>query len=124
MPAQRTRYLQDQATELERIRWTEYDDDELPWDLTINFCETHRAEARVIPLGLREGYPGKIEFSAMPSRLENAIFREDMEDLMASPEDSPLFRRIVKRIGKIGRGAWKKLVKLGDKKSLDLAMVG
>jgi len=124
MPIQRTRYLQDQETELERMKWAVYEDGDLPWDITINFCETHRAEAKIIPLGGREGYPKTIDFAALPSRLGDSEFRTDMDDLMASPEDSPLFKRIVKRIGKIGRGAWKKAVKQGEKKSLDLAMVG
>ncbi|WVQ79070.1 hypothetical protein IAT38_001164 [Cryptococcus sp. DSM 104549] len=78
----------------------------LAWQQSIDFCTLHRAEATIIPLGLRAGYPREIDFARLDQRLEGGWVKREMDRIVLDPESSKLFREVKEEVKEVGRLRW------------------
>ncbi|WVN90465.1 uncharacterized protein L203_105701 [Cryptococcus depauperatus CBS 7841] len=82
----------------------------LPWQQAIDFCTLHRAETTIIPLGIRAGYPQKIDFRNLYKRLEQKWIKQELNRIIKNPMVSRVFSAIKNEISKIGKLRWGGLV--------------
>jgi hypothetical protein len=79
----------------------------LDWQKSIDFCTMHDAEAKIIPRGIKAGYPEEIDFAAIGRRLEKEWVREALSNMAMYPHRfSPLFKEVEKDIERLGKLAW------------------
>ncbi|KAG8901871.1 hypothetical protein FRB99_005027 [Tulasnella sp. 403] len=52
----------------------------VPWQISINVCQLHRAETTVLPEGQRRGWPKKLDFSGIPRRMKS--FRLSLQAIL------------------------------------------
>ncbi|KAA1092421.1 hypothetical protein PGT21_002158 [Puccinia graminis f. sp. tritici] len=45
----------------------------LPFPMIANYCQRHRAEKQLIPMGLAKGWPSKIDFKTLPNRITSHL---------------------------------------------------
>jgi hypothetical protein len=77
------------------------------WQKSIDFCSLHDAQAKVIPRGIKAGYPASIDFPAILVRLETRWIRNALGSIAKYPHRySTLFHAVERDIGRIGKRNW------------------
>lgn len=67
------------------------------------YCQQHEHEITTIPLGLRDGYPDRIDFEGILDRLTGGWMKKDIGRLLGKPEGSEFWERALEL-----RRDWKK----------------
>lgn len=58
----------------------------------VELCQQHRYETYTIPDGLRQGWPGVIDFNILPSRL--TAMKPQLAVIVDDPSKSPFFKEV------------------------------
>ncbi|OCF34648.1 hypothetical protein I316_03690 [Kwoniella heveanensis BCC8398] len=111
MPSKPSKYLtqlQDRLEEISTPCPTESNPSarNLPWQQHIDFCNLHRAETSLIPLGIRDGYPETIDFLHLEERLEKGWIRLRLDEIVRNPQRSKVFRRVQREVEEVGKNRW------------------
>ena len=65
---------------------------EIPWQERIEYCNRHRAETRIFPLGLQAGYPATIDYNQVLERVRSDEMNKVLIRLIESPCSSASFK--------------------------------
>lgn len=73
-----------------------------PMTAYISVCERHRFEAKILPQAIRAGWPTKIDFNALPGRIQKKKIRQLLEGVLADPTSSSFFMEAMENVVKVG----------------------
>lgn len=74
------------------------------WTRTIEFCERHRAESHVFPLGLHSGYPAEMNFTELRQRVK--MLKPEIKRMLKTPKNSAFYVLVKRDLEKHGRRKW------------------
>ncbi|WWD16715.1 hypothetical protein CI109_101146 [Kwoniella shandongensis] len=107
-PSAHLKRLQSKLESMSKARPTDENPNarQLSWQQTINFCTLHQAEATIIPLGVRDGYPQNIDFMNLHDRLRRDWVGKELEGIIEEPTRSRLFKEVKDEVESVGRMRW------------------
>lgn len=74
------------------------------WTRTIEFCERHRAESHIFPLGLHSGYPAEMNFTELRQRVKT--LKPEIKRMLKTPKNSAFYVLVNRDLEKHGRRKW------------------
>lgn len=122
MPVSQSEYLIALAVRLVEVNTSNGNDPN--WKLTAEYCSLHEAEATIIPLGIRDGYPEDIDFRAIEKRLLTGWKVDPLHALVTQPKSSSFFNDAINDIQRIGKIRWNGLDKQSEEKIINSTMPG
>ena len=81
----------------------------------MEYCTLHRAEANIIPLGIRKGYPEEVDFIAIQERLTGGWIGKEM---VVKPGINGVYDRAARAIAEMRKTTWNVLSRLDDRVAL------
>ena len=128
MPADSSPYLISLEKRLHDLSMSDHGAEssrKLDWKQYSEFCALHEAETTTIPLGLRDGFPGSIDFVAIEGRLTNGDWLSaELTAIAEDPYRSALFEIVLSDIARMGKTQWGGINHQSNRRTVGLSLPG